>query len=174
MNGFLSCLIYLAAIGVGLFLLGRILPKEWFQGEKFPFRSFSFEREGNIYHALGVRKWKEGFPDMSVLLPFLMPSKRLPKVLSANQVELMIQETCVAEWVHVMLCIMGFGCVFLWKKAGGWILSILYILGNLPYIVIQRYNRPKLVRLLRRLEKREGRTKLYENDWSCEIVGTEK
>jgi len=173
MNDFLNCLLYLAGISLALFLLGRVLPKEWFHGDKFPFCSFSFEKGGNLYCALGVRKWKDSFPDMSVIVPFLMPSKKLPKTRSATQIRLMIQETCVAEWTHWMLCIIGFGCVFLWKKAGGWLLAVLYALGNIPYIIIQRYNRPKLIRLLHRFEAKESQ-KIYRSDWSCDLVGTEK
>lgn len=155
MNGLLKCLVYLAVVSVALFLLGRVLPKSWFHGEGFPFRPFRFEKEGRVYHTLGIRKWKEGFPDMSVILPFLMPSKKLPKNLTAAHVELMIQETCVAEWAHGLLCLLGFGCVFLWNTAGGWLFAALYALGNIPYIIIQRYNRPKLMRLLRRLVAKE-------------------
>lgn len=155
MNELLKCLIYLVAVSIALFLLGRVLPKRWFHGERFPFRTFRFEKEGRIYHALGVRKWKDGFPDMSVILPFLMPSKKLPKNLTAAHVELMIQETCVAEWVHGLLCLLGFGCVFFWNTVGGWLLAALYALSNIPYIIIQRYNRPKLMRLLRRLVAKE-------------------
>ncbi len=150
------CLLYLAGIGIAAFLLGRILPKSWFCAGKFPFRSFRFEQEGRVYLALGVRKWKDGFPDMSVVLPSFMPSKKLPKVLNTVRVQQMIQETCVAEWTHAILCVLGFGCVFLWKKAGGWLIAILYALGNLPYIIIQRYNRPKLMRILERLEAKES------------------
>lgn len=54
-----------------------------------------------------------------------------------------------------LLCIMGLGCPLIWKSIGGWILFALYLLGNIPFILIQRYNRPKLVRLLKRLQLRE-------------------
>lgn len=155
MNHLLNCLLYLAAVSLASFFLGRILPKGWFRSDKFPFRPFHFEQEGRIYQHLGIRKWKDGFPDMSILLPFLMPSKKLPKKLTTAHVELMIQETCVAEWTHGMLCLLGLGCVFLWPAAGGWLLAAIYALGNFPYIVIQRYNRPKLMRLLRRLTAKE-------------------
>ena len=69
----------------------------------------------------------------------------------------MIQETCIAEWIHELLILIGFGCVFLWKGIGGWIVSLLYALGNLPYIIIQRYNRPKFIGLLKRLQAKEAR-----------------
>lgn len=157
MRDFLKCTLYLAAIGVALFLFGRILPKKIFKHDSILFCSFRFEKGGHIYDALHIRKWKDGFPDMSVLLPALIPSKKLPKVLTTAQIESMIQETCVAEWIHELLCLFGFGCVFLWKGIGGWLVSTLYALGNLPYIIIQRYNRPKFVRLLKKLQAKEAR-----------------
>lgn len=157
MNGFLKCALYLAAIGVALFLIGRVLPKKLFDYDIPPFRIFRFERDDRIYEALHIRKWKEGFPDMSVILPSMIPSKKLPKVLLPAQVDSMIRETCVAEWIHELLCLFGFGCVFLWKGLGGWLMSLLYALGNLPYIFIQRYNRPKFVRLLKKLQAKEAR-----------------
>lgn len=151
MRGFLKCVLYLTAIGVAFFLFGRILPKEMFDPDALPFHIFRFERDGRIYDALHIRKWKDGFPDMSVLVPSLIPSKKLPKILTTAQIEFMIQETCVAEWIHGLLCLFGFGCIFLWQGLGGWLMSALYALGNLPYIIIQRYNRPKFVRLLKKL-----------------------
>ncbi len=150
---FVQCFLYLAVLGTASFFVGRLLPKDWFSYEKPLFRCLPFEREGQIYNKLGVRRWKELLPDMSVLFPALMPSKKLPKDLTVEHLELMIQETCVAEWTHWLLCIAGFGCVLVWDGLGGWLVSLLYVLvANLPYIIIQRYNRPKLVRILHRLQ----------------------
>lgn len=155
MREILYCALYLSAIGVAFFLFGRILPKEIFAYDRFPFHLSRFERDGHIYDALQIRRWKDGFPDMSVLIPSLIPSKKLPPIFTAAQIESMIRETCVAEWIHELLCLFGFGCVFLWKGIGGWLVSVLYALGNLPYILIQRYNRPRLVNLLRKTRERE-------------------
>lgn len=151
MDGLFRCVLYLAAIGILLFIVGRVLPKEKFQFSKFPFRSFAVEKEGSFYRKLGVQKWKDKVPDMSRVCPAWISSKKLPRSPSSNQMERMIQETCIAEWVHTLLCLLGFGCVWIWKGLGGWIVSILYALGNIPYIIIQRYNRPKLIKILRRV-----------------------
>lgn len=50
---------------------------------------------------------------------------------------------------------MGVGIYFIWKNSIGVILTIIFALGNLPFIMIQRYNRPNLVRLEKRLLLRE-------------------
>ena len=60
----------------------------------------------------------------------------------------MIQETCIAELVHGVLCIAGLYCFQIWPGTGGLLIAALNVLGNLPYIIIQRFNRPRLVRLL--------------------------
>lgn len=152
---FLKCLLFLALIGTAAFFLGRLLPKKWFHYDRFPYRLFPFEQEGNLYVKIGVRKWRGQFPDMSVILPKLIPSKRLPQFATAAQIEMMVWETCVAEWIHKLLVFAGFGCVLIWESIGGWIVSLLYALGNIPYIIIQRYNRPKLIRLFEKLSARE-------------------
>lgn len=158
MSGFFRCFIYLIFTGLGAFFLGRILPKTWFRFDRFPYRAFAFEQDGKIYNALHISTWKEKLPDMSRIFPTLIPSKRLPKKMSAKQINDMLCEACVAEFIHTLLCISGIACIWLWKGAGGWILYILYVLGNIPFNLIQRYNRPKLARILNRLYARERQT----------------
>lgn len=152
MRPLFKCTIYLAICGIGAFFLGRALPKAWFRFDRFPFRILPFEKEGRIYHRIGVRKWKDAMPDMSRIAPTLIPSKRIPPRASRQAIEEMLQETCVAEWIHALLILLGFGCVFLWEGTGGWILSVVYGIGNLPYIIIQRHNRPRLARILEKKE----------------------
>jgi len=149
MSGFCKCLLYLVAIGAGLFLAGRLLPKR-FPYLRFPYMPFAFEKNGEFYNRIRIRKWQNKLPDMSRLCPDLMPAKKLPKRLNSANIELMLQETCMAELTHFILCFLGLGCTFLWKGFGGKLLTALYFLGNLPFILIQRYNRPRLVRLLER------------------------
>jgi len=154
-DGLLRCFLYLAAIGLLLFLLGRLIPKKWMLYNLFPYSPFFFEKNGKIYQALGIHRWREKVPDMSKILPAMMPSKKLPKRATAGQLERMVQETCVAELVHNLLCVLGFGSVFLWKGAGGWMIALFYMAGNIPFSMIQRYNRPKLVQVMERLKTRE-------------------
>lgn len=74
---FIKCTIYLVIIGILFFFAGRIVPKKWFRYDRFPYRMLGFEKDGKIYQAIGIRKWKSTFPDMSVLLPKWMPSKKI-------------------------------------------------------------------------------------------------
>lgn len=149
----LRCMVFLIEAGICFFLLGRLAPKKWFRADAFPFQAFRFEREGKLYDKLHIRAWQHRVPDMSRILPSMMPAKKLSGDLD-ERLPRMIQETCVAEMTHVLLCVVGFRCIKLWRGAGGVILSILNALGNLVFVVIQRYNRPRLVRLQTRIARK--------------------
>lgn len=165
MNRFFRCVLYLAVLGFLLFLTGRVLPKGWFRYDCFPYRPLKLEQEGGIYRRLNVHKWKEKFPDMSAILPSMIPSKKLPKTMNSALMEMMVQETCIAELTHSLLCVTGFGCVIIWKGIGGISIAVLYAIANLPYCVIQRYNRPKLVKILMTLRAKEENSRNEENTY---------
>lgn len=145
--GFLHCVIYLAAVGILLFFVGRLLPKQWFHEKSWPYRSFAFEQNGEIYQKLKIKKWQNRIPDMSKILPMVMPAKSF-QVGEEERLPRMIQETCVAEFIHIVLQVLGLGCIRIWQGAGGIVVSVLYWIGNIPFILVQRYNRPRLIRIL--------------------------
>ena len=154
---------YLTTLGMFAFFAGRFIPKDRINPNAFPYKSCQFERKGKLYEQLGVRKWQNKVFDMSKLFPKFIPKKKLQgHVVSA--MPLMIKETCVAELVHWLLIIPGFYCLVLWEGVGGVAIVCLYELGNIPYIIIQRYNRPRFIAMQNRLEKHNVKTKLPENE----------
>ena len=150
----LKCILYLAAIGVASFVIGRLLPKSWLHEDCFPFRPFAFERQGKLYEKLKIKSWQNKLPDMSRLFKHLMPAKKMNDD-TLRDLPLMIKETCVSECIHLLLPLAGLYCLRLWPGAGGIVVTLLYFLGNLPFVLIQRYNRPRLQRLCA-LQQRTG------------------
>lgn len=151
----LKCAIYFAVTGLGLFFLGRLIPPDKMEWHRFPYKLYQAENCGNVYKKIGIHHWQNKVPDMSRIFPKLMPPK---KMIATDKDSLlrMIQETCTAELTHIFLCITGLYCVRLWPGAGGITLAILNIvLFNLPFILIQRYNRPRLVRLYKKIIEKE-------------------
>ena len=140
---FLKCLFYLASVGIVSFLLGRLLPDSWILEDSAVFRCFDWEKGGSVYNAFHIRKWQNKVPDMSKLFPKVMQEKKVTRNLRQD-LPLMIRETCIAEFIHVLLCVAGLWCMVIWPGFGGFLMSFLYTLGNLPFIMIQRYNRPRL------------------------------
>ncbi len=143
---FVKCLIYVAGIGVLSFLIGRVAPVSWFPENRFPYRCYRWEQEGRFYQRFGIRKWQAKVPDMSKILPGAMQAKKVTGNFS-QELPRMITETCIAEWIHVLLCFAVLPCLWIWPGWGGILFTALYILGNLPFILIQRYNRPRLVNI---------------------------
>lgn len=157
---FLKCALYLIGIGVAGFFMGRLFSLFRLKPEKGLFSCFRIEKNGKLYEKLKINKWQTRVPDMSRILPFLMP----PKNLSGNypdRLPTMIHETCVAELTHITVSILGLPCIWIWPGTGGVVVTAIFILLlNVPYILIQRYNRPRLIRLQKKLlsrkEKKEG------------------
>lgn len=153
-----ACIMYLGAAGILAHFLGESLPRGWFESGSFPYRCMAWEKRGAVYERLGVRRWKDKMPDMSRIMPNMLP-KRLRAKGRAGEADDLIRETCVAELTHVMLCIAGLGCMWLWPGPGGAAAAAVWALGNLPYIIIQRYNRPRLARLSARLGRQVAKRK---------------
>lgn len=153
--GFVKCVVYLIVLGLLFFLIGRLMSKVPLPVNCKLFQSMTFENEGRIYNKLKVKEWKGRVPDMSLILPRVMPPKRVSINDSSSTLELLLKETCIAEITHELLCFFGFACTLIWRGLGGFCVSVIYMLGNLPYIIIQRYNRPKLRKLLSQVREKE-------------------
>lgn len=164
-----ECFKYLAVIGMAGFILGRLIPKRWMQWDKRPFKLWSFEDEGKIYNCLKIRKWQNKIPDMSKIFKRIMPEKKMPEQLSEESVALMLRETCVAELIHLLLGLGGLYCIFLWPGLGGWLIALAYLLGNLPFVFVQRFNRPKFHRLLLRIRKNSSSS--FYSGKGCQLCG---
>ena len=143
----LYCLCYLIIITVIVFLIGRIFPRKWINENRFPFKVFKWEKNGKIYEKLRIKKWKKKLPDASLVLskiiPSLYPTKRM-KTSERDKANILLKESCVAEGTHKVVSILGFFCIYIWKSFGGVTFAIVFYLCNVPFIIIQRYNRPRL------------------------------
>ena len=160
---FLKCVGYLALIGVLAHFFGEALPRRLFDGARFPWRAARWERGGRIYDRLHIRRWKDKLPDMSRFMPDMV-RKEVPAHATPEQIDEQIKETCVAELTHAALSLCGFLCVYLWRGPGGVIISLLFAVGNVPFILIQRYNRPRLLRLRGWLAARQEERRRAEPD----------
>lgn len=154
----LLSVLYVLALGIAAHYIGEAIPASWFHYERFPYRTQGWEREGRIYDRLQIRKWKDRMPDMSRVMADMVP-KQLGKCPKSSDAWRLVQETCRAEIVHWGLCLCAPVIYFFWWNWIGVCLSCLTVLCNLPFVLIQRYNRPALVRLAVRLELREERKK---------------
>lgn len=150
----LFSIIYVAAIGILAHYIGESLPRSWFDETKFPFAPYRFEKNGDFYDKIKIKSWKTKLPDMSRIMKDMLPKKITYKSGSEN-IQALIKETCVAEFIHKALSVFSIGVYFIWKNSIGVVLVIVCVVCNLPFIIIQRYNRPHLIELKNRIAKRE-------------------
>ena len=164
MRGFWIAVAYLLVLAVLAHPLGQALPRRWFDPHQAPYRCRDWEKGGRVYNKLHIRRWKDRLPDMSRLMPDMVKKEVDPAAVTASQVELLVQETCVAEVVHTASILLGLGALWLWPGWGGVVLWLIwFLLANLPFILIQRYNRPRLMRLHALLQRREQRKGTHEH-----------
>ncbi|MCI2774320.1 glycosyl-4,4'-diaponeurosporenoate acyltransferase [Staphylococcus petrasii] len=123
--------------------VGTKLPHTFFTKYSQLFKSFSWEKEGKIWNDLfKINKWKHYIPEGSQLNQNIYNKKQLTS-FNLNDLHTMIIEMRRAEFVHwlSMLPVLAFLKVPTYIK----IINVSYvILANLPIIITQRYNRPRL------------------------------
>ena len=134
MRGFWIAVAYLLVLAVLAHPLGQALPRRWFDGGRFPYRCYKWEKQGKLYTRIGIERWKKLVPDMSRFLPDMVKKE------------------------------VGLGALWLWPGWGGVVLWLIwFLLANLPFLLIQRYNRPRLMRLHALLQRREQRKGAHEH-----------
>lgn len=144
---------YLLALSLLAHPVGQALPRRWFSGDRWPWASAPFEKEGRFWRKLGVHRWKDKVPDMSRLLGDMVKKQLAPD--GKTDYALLVQETCVAECVHWALTLLSAGIFFLWRSGWAALLWLVYnVLGNVSFIVIQRYNRPRLQKLAEKTRRK--------------------
>ena len=161
--GWILSIAYIAAAGVASHFIGEALPRGCFDPRRRPFAPWKWEKSGRLYRALRVHVWKDKLPDMSRVAPDMV-RKRVSLTGSSAEAERVAVETCVAEVVHWALMLLSFVIYLLWPQPLGVVLAVLYGLSHVPFIIIQRYNRPTLALLAERLKLREERIKHAHTD----------
>jgi len=157
----LKYLIAAGIAGVATLFLGIPVPRHIFIADRFPFRAYAFEKDGAVYMKVLVHKWKDIVPDASKVIS-RMTKKRIKKRMDADAIERLIQETCVAETVHwILIALTPVYCIGIPLKYGV-PFSVFYALGNLVFIVIQRYNRPRFQKILAAIKTHDMRKRGQE------------
>lgn len=124
------------------------IPIDWFARHGRLFKSFAWERGGRVWQELfRVKKWKGHIPDGTLFISNGYDKSHLHGA-DASSLHDFLLESRRAECVHWLTILPAFLFV-LWNPVWAAGLNILYaVLFNVPLIVVQRFNRPRLERLL--------------------------
>ncbi len=130
----------------------RILPRSFFDHNHFSYRPHRWEQGGKFYtNWLKIKKWKDYLPQYVAAGGFSKRKLKSFKKIDKEYLNLFITETCRAEWNHYV-CSLYFVVSFLINR---WPYSLIFALipaaANLPFLIIQRYNRLRLIKLTEKI-----------------------
>lgn len=134
-------------------MAGRIclkLPAQAFSPYAPFFRPFGWEDGGETYQRIfRVHAWKKFLPDSGSLIRGSYRKKTLDS-FSKESMERFLMESCRAEMTH-WLAILPFWTFGLFAPPRVILYMLVYALAvNVPCIIAQRYNRPRILRLLKK------------------------
>lgn len=134
--------------------LSAKIPLEWLNPDHWFFQTFVWERHGMIYDQLfHVRAWKRFIPNGSALYRGAFSIKNLP-TNDPVYLSRWVTESVRSEVCHWIMIIPGF-FFFLWNDvAVGWLMVVYAFLNNLIPVIMQRFNRPRMRKLITQLERK--------------------
>lgn len=114
--------------------------KPWFRERKF---------EKKLYKKLKVKRWKDRMPTVD----------KNAFALEKNPIERVIGATCQAEIVHELDVLASLAAILFAIPFGDlWVFLITSILGaaaDMIFVIMQRYNRPRLIKYAAAKRRRE-------------------
>lgn len=128
-----------------------------FDSKKRWYRPKKWEKDGKWYaDHLKINKWKDFLPQHVSKDGF---SKEHLDDVSIEYLDEFIMETCRGEWNHGMNCLFAVVIFLINSFTVAICLAPLVIIGNLPFALVQRYNRFRLERVRSTIIKKQKRAK---------------
>ncbi|TWT01539.1 glycosyl-4,4'-diaponeurosporenoate acyltransferase [Planomicrobium sp. CPCC 101079] len=124
------------------------IPSHWFVRQNRLFRSFHFELNGDLWQRLfRIKGWKGRLPEGTIFFKSAYNKQALHGFDTASLTQFVI-ESRRAELTH-WLAMLPAPLFLLWNPIGAfWKNAVYAVLFNLPFILAQRYNRPRLEQLI--------------------------
>lgn len=137
-------------VSVAMTIICEKMPSSIYNYKKWLFREKKWEHGGRLYeHLFGVKRWKSKLPDISDFMKWRFNKKHLAES-GSDYLSIFLTESCKSEFTHWMIILSTLLFRFWSDFTSTLFFLVLASLLNLPYIIIQRYNRPRLIHLLKR------------------------
>lgn len=151
-------IVFVGAWHTAAFLLCVYGNPSWFDFRRKRYQSFKWEKNGKWYvKHLKIKKWKDLVPSYVGKEGFSKNHLNM-EALSLSYLDSFLLETCRGEWNHSMNAMCAVPVVLFNPLPEGVVFGFLILLGNLPFVAIQRYNRTRLLSLrMRRVRETERR-----------------
>lgn len=134
-----------------------VLPKKWFDPFSKSFRAS--EKERKFYNFVGIRKWKDKIP-----AGIGFRKDRVYEKDNPDYVHTFLVDSAIAEREHLWTLIIGWIIVFVnpftplkYSLPFACPVCCTHFMLHLMPVMVQRYNRPKLILLYNRLKEKKVR-----------------
>lgn len=152
--------VYVCFLGLVTGFFFAVIPRKAFYRLSFWFKERNFEKGGIFYSKyFKINIWKDKLPQFSELTRFGFKKASLNNI-SDEYLEIFKTETMRAELTHFVLIILSPLYVFIKPDILQHFTLIGCILGNIPFIMIQRYNRIRINKLQSRLKNHSRNNKI--------------
>ncbi len=142
----------------GAALLSLKIPAKYLSPDSFYFRQHSWEQGGKFYEKVFlVKRWKKFLPDGGAVLGGKYAKKNLVDFSTDNLNQFLI-ESCRAEITHIMAIFPFWVFGFFASPRVVAIMFVYALLANIPCVIVQRYNRPRIQKLLKIQAKRNKKS----------------
>jgi glycosyl-4,4'-diaponeurosporenoate acyltransferase len=136
--------------------LGHRRPLESFVADRWWSRLRPFERGGDWYaRRLRIKDWKDRLPELGALFEGGFAKRMVCR--DRDHLQRFLIETRRAEWVHWI-------APLLWPVFAIWnppwavaVMALYATVVNLPCLLVQRYNRARLLKALERFDRRAAK-----------------
>lgn len=154
-------LLFFAIWGIVPLLLAYLclqIPDRFFETTRFLWRVHEFEDGGKLYeHVFHIRSWKHLLPDGGGVWKKRSYKKKNLTDYSEENLHRFLIETSRGELVH-WLGILPFWVFGLFAPPVViWIMLLYALIVNVPCLIAQRYNRPRVYALYRRLYAKKAK-----------------
>ncbi len=133
----------------GRIIMGNVTKLFLINRDHWWFRERGFEKK--LYKLLRVKKWKDKALTYNPEL-FSVKDRTMDEIADT------MTKAETDHWVNELISLVSILFAFVWGEAWIFVLTaVLAMLFDAQFIVIQRYNRPKVLRVLKLQEARRGR-----------------
>jgi glycosyl-4,4'-diaponeurosporenoate acyltransferase len=133
---------------VGITYFSTKIPASAFTRNQWLFKVRKWERDGQIYQRLlNVKRWKGSLPELSDFIKSVFPKKQI-KEYSQKYFQAYFAESCRSELTHWCIILSTFLFLFWCDFKTYALIALIAVILNLPYVIIQRYNRPRIMKII--------------------------
>lgn len=121
-------------------------PAGSFDPTRLPYRLLAWERNGRVYGRIGIRRWKGLLPEAGDVFAGGF-SKRQLRSRDPQYLDRFLAETCRAEFTHWAIMAIAPLCFVVFDPLVAALNCVFAVVANIPCLLVQRFNRGRLVRL---------------------------